>query len=73
MVASLAVIATYCLLKLTSECTEALSVSVEGWIEVQGKEEESTVDRKKLPMNVKLVLQQLGPQMPFDTSLWGLS
>ena len=37
MVVSLAVIATYCLLKLTSECTEALLVSVEGWIEVQGK------------------------------------
>ena len=36
------------LLKLTSECTEALSVSVEDWIEVHGKEEKSTVDREKL-------------------------
>ena len=40
IVVSLAVIATYCLLKLISECTEALSVSEEDWIEVQGKEEE---------------------------------
>ena len=48
VVVSLAATATYCLLKLTSKCTEALSVSVEDWIEVQGKEEESTVDREKL-------------------------
>ena len=38
----------YCLLKLTSECTEALSVSVEDWVELQGEDEESTVDRGKL-------------------------
>ena len=48
MVVSLAAIITHCIVKLTSECTEALSVSVEDWIEVQGKEEESTVDRGKL-------------------------
>ena len=48
MVVSLAVIATYCLSKLTSGCTEALSVSVKEWIEVQRKEEELTVDRGKL-------------------------
>ena len=38
----------YILLVQTSQCTEALSVSVQDWIEMQGKEEESTVDRKKL-------------------------
>ena len=31
-----------------TKCTEALSVSVEDWSEVQGKQEESTVDREKL-------------------------
>ena len=38
----------YILLVRTSECTEAPSVSVQDWIEMQGKEEESTVDREKL-------------------------
>ena len=54
------------LIKTYFECAEARSVSVEDWIEVQGKEKNQQLTAEHLPMNIKLVLQQLGPQMSFE-------